>query len=194
VIQYPQGYITDVKYNNEPSKTGVPQNAPVGSWRAGMQGSALLLDYLQSSLFISIYHTQVWGHGPGTLMHRHRGMLNQKRLFSPAYTYKVGTSGNALKCDIILPALLLEHLESSLFISVYHTQVLGHEPGTLMHRYRGMLTQKRLFSPAYAYKVGTSDNALKCNIILPALLLDYLQSSLFISIYHTQLELQADVA
>jgi hypothetical protein len=30
---------------------------------------------------------------------------------------------------------------------------------------------------------------LKCDIILPALLLEYLQSSLFISIYHTQLEL-----
>jgi len=28
---------TNVKYNKEPSKTGVPQNAPVGSWRAGMQ-------------------------------------------------------------------------------------------------------------------------------------------------------------
>ena len=28
---------TNVKYNNNPNKTGVPQNAPVGSWRAGMQ-------------------------------------------------------------------------------------------------------------------------------------------------------------
>jgi hypothetical protein len=53
----------------------------------------------------------------------------------------------------------------------------------------GMLTQKWLFSPAYGYKVGTSGNALKCDIILPALLLEYLQGSLFISIYHTQLEL-----
>lgn len=28
---------TNGKYNNEPSKTGVPKDAPVGSWRAGMQ-------------------------------------------------------------------------------------------------------------------------------------------------------------
>ena len=37
MVQYQQGCDTDVKYNNEPSKTGVHQNAPVGSWRAGMQ-------------------------------------------------------------------------------------------------------------------------------------------------------------
>jgi hypothetical protein len=43
---------------------------------------------------------------------------------------------------------------------------LGHETGTLTHR-----LQKRLFSPAYAYEVGTSGNALKCDIILPALVL-----------------------
>jgi hypothetical protein len=56
-------------------------------------------------------------------MHRHCGMLTQKRLFSPAYGYKVGTSGNALKCDIIVPALLLVYLQSSLFIAIYHTQL-----------------------------------------------------------------------
>jgi hypothetical protein len=31
--------------------------------------------------------------------------LNQKRIFSPAYYYEVGTSGNALKCRIIQPGL-----------------------------------------------------------------------------------------
>jgi hypothetical protein len=71
----------------------------------------------------------------------------------------------------------------------FRYQVWGHEPGTVMHRHRGMLTQKRLFSLAYGYKVGTSDKALKLDIILPALLLEYLQSMLFISIYQTQLEL-----
>ena len=37
MVQHQQGCDTNVKYNNEPSKTGVPKNAPVGSWRAGMQ-------------------------------------------------------------------------------------------------------------------------------------------------------------
>jgi len=36
MVQYQQMCDTDVKYNIEPSKTGVPKNAPVGSWRAGM--------------------------------------------------------------------------------------------------------------------------------------------------------------
>jgi hypothetical protein len=42
---------------------------------------------------------------------------------------------------------------------------------------------------AYYYKVGTSGNALKCHIISAVLWLHYLQTSLFISTYQTQLEL-----
>jgi hypothetical protein len=56
-------------------------------------------------------------------MHRYREMLTQKRLFSPAYGCEVGTSGNTLKCDIIVPALLLEYLQSSLFISTREIQM-----------------------------------------------------------------------
>jgi len=36
-VQYQQWCDTNVKYNNEPSQTGVAKNDPVGSWRAGMQ-------------------------------------------------------------------------------------------------------------------------------------------------------------
>jgi hypothetical protein len=50
-------------------------------------------------------------------MHRH-----QKQLFNPAYAYKVGTSGNALKCDIILPALLLRvFTEQSVYFYLSHS-------------------------------------------------------------------------
>ena len=36
-VQYQQRWDTNVKYNYKLNKTGVPQNAPAGSWRAGMQ-------------------------------------------------------------------------------------------------------------------------------------------------------------
>jgi hypothetical protein len=41
----------------------------------------------------------------------------------------------------------------------------GQEPGSLMHRHRRLLTQKRIFIQAYYYEVGTSGNALKCHVI-----------------------------
>ena len=54
-----------------------------------------------------------------------------------------------------------------------------------MHRHRRLLTQKRIFRPAYYFTVGTS-----CYIISAVLWLDYLQSSVFISIYQTQMKLE----
>jgi len=50
-------------------------------------------------------------------------VLTQKLIFSPAYYYEVGTSGNALKCHIISAGLSLINLEISLFISIYQTAV-----------------------------------------------------------------------
>jgi hypothetical protein len=63
--------------------------------------------------------------------------------------------------------------------------VWGQEPGCLTHAHRRLLTEERLFSLAYYYTVGTSCNAVQCHIISVVLWLDYLQTSLFISIYHT---------
>jgi len=59
-----------------------------------------------------------------------------------------------------------------------------------MHKHRRLLTQKRIFSLAYYFTVGTSVNAVKCYIISAVLWLDYLQSSVFISIYQTQMKLE----
>jgi hypothetical protein len=60
------------------------------------------------SFFILVVPSQfrypVWGQEPGSLTHRHRRLLTQKRIFSPAY-YQVGTSGKALKCHIISAGL-----------------------------------------------------------------------------------------
>ena len=38
----------------------------------------------------------------------------------------------------------------------------GQEPGSLTHRYSSLLTQKRIFSLAYYFTVGTSGNTVKC--------------------------------
>jgi hypothetical protein len=43
----------------------------------------------------------------------------------------------------------------------------------------------QIFSPSNYYKVGTSGNIAKCHIISAGLWLDYLQTSLFISMYQT---------
>jgi len=56
-------------------------------------------------------------------MHRHGRLLTQKRIFSPAYYYKVGTSGNTFKCHIISAGLSLYYLQISPFISIYQTAV-----------------------------------------------------------------------
>jgi hypothetical protein len=50
-------------------------------------------------------------------------LLNEKRIFSPAYYYEDGTSGNALKCHIISTGLWLNYLQTSLFISIYQIAV-----------------------------------------------------------------------
>jgi len=42
---------------------------------------------------------------PGSLTHRHRRLLTQKRIFSPGYYYEDGTSGNASNCHIISAGL-----------------------------------------------------------------------------------------
>jgi hypothetical protein len=60
----------------------------------------------------------VWGQEASCLMHRHRRLLTQKRIFSPAHYFKVGTSGNSVKCYIISAVLWLDYLQSSLFISI----------------------------------------------------------------------------
>jgi hypothetical protein len=48
-----------------------------------------------------------------------------------------------------------------------------------------VLTQKLTFSPSYYYEVGTSGNALKRHMISAGLSLEYLQISLFMSMYQT---------
>ena len=58
-----------------------------------------------------------------SLTHRHRRLLTQKRIFSPAYYFTVGTSGIAVKCYIISGGLWLDYLHTGLFISIYHTAV-----------------------------------------------------------------------
>jgi hypothetical protein len=67
---------------------------------------------------------------------------------------------------------------------------LGTEAGSLTHRHHRLLTQKGIFGPAYYFDVGTSGNSVKCYIISAVLWLDYLQSSLFISICQTQMNLE----
>jgi hypothetical protein len=56
---------------------------------------------------------------PGRIFFVSRGII----VFSPAYYYKFGTSGNALKCHIISAGLWLHYLQTSLFISIYLTAV-----------------------------------------------------------------------
>jgi len=51
------------------------------------------------------FRYSVWGQEHGFLMRRHRRMLTQKRIFSLAYYFTVGTSGNAVKCYIISAVL-----------------------------------------------------------------------------------------
>jgi hypothetical protein len=58
----------------------------------------------------------------------------------------------------------------------------GQDLVSLMHANRRLLTEERLFSPAYYYAVGTSGYAVKWLITSVVLWLDYLQTSLFISI------------
>jgi len=55
---------------------------------------------------------------------RHRRLLTQKWIFSPAYHYTVETSGNrSVKCCIISAGLWLDYLHTSMFIHIYHTAV-----------------------------------------------------------------------
>jgi hypothetical protein len=65
----------------------------------------------------------VWGQEPSSLTHRHRRLLTEKRIFSPAYYFTAGTRGNAVKCLIIWAVLWLNCLQTGLFISVYQTAV-----------------------------------------------------------------------
>ena len=67
--------------------------------------------------------------------------------------------------------------------------VCGQEPGSLMHRHRRLLTQKRIFSLAYYFTVGRSGNAVKCYQLVyrPTI---YTPVCLFLYI-KLQLELQA---
>jgi len=79
-----------------------------------------------TSLFLlsqNQFRYPVWGQEPGSLTHRHCRLLTQKRRFSPAYYFTVGTSGNAVKCYIISAGLWLNYLHISLFIPIYQTAV-----------------------------------------------------------------------
>ena len=67
--------------------------------------------------------------------------------------------------------------------------VWGQEPGCLTRTHRRLLTQKRIFRPAYYFTVG-ANNAVKCYIISAVIWLHYLQSSVFISISQTQKKLE----
>ena len=69
----------------------------------------------------------------------------------------------------------------------FRYSVCSLETGSLTHRHRRLLTQKRICSPAYNFTVGTN-NAVKCYIIAALIWLDYLQSSVFISINQTQMK------
>jgi len=59
-----------------------------------------------------------------------------------------------------------------------------------MNRHRRLLTQQRIYSLSYYFTVGTSGNTVKCYVISAVLWLDYLQSSLIISVYQTQMKLE----
>jgi hypothetical protein len=62
-----------------------------------------------------------------------------------------------------------------------------------MYRHCRLLTEKQIFIVAYYHEVGTSGNALKCHIISAVLWLYYLQTSLFISVYQTAVEIISPV-
>jgi hypothetical protein len=76
----------------------------------------------------------VWGQEAGSLTHRHCRLLTQKLIFSPAYYFKVGTSGNSVKRYIISAVLWLDYLQSSLFISIYQTQMKLEPPSRVCQR------------------------------------------------------------
>ena len=88
---------------------------------------------------------------------------------------------------ILLPKYLMESLDapaSSLSLSQTSSDIqFGDRNPSLLHKDIADCRLRRIFSPAYYYKVRTSGNVLKCHIISAVLWLDYLQTSLFISIY-----------
>ena len=59
-----------------------------------------------------------------------------------------------------MPLFLYSHCPNQ-----FRYPVCGQEPSSLTHRHGRLLTQKRIFSPAYYIAVGTSANAVKCYII-----------------------------
>jgi hypothetical protein len=68
--------------------------------------------------------------------------------------------------------------------------VWGQEPSSLTHSCHRLLTKKQIFSPAHYFTIGTSGNAVKFHILSAVLWLNYLQTSLFISMYQTQMKLE----
>jgi len=83
----------------------------------------------------------VWGQEPHSLTHRHRRLLTQKRTFIPAYYFTVGTSGKAVKeCYVTSAGLLVDYLQSSVFISTYETQMKLEPPSAVCQR--GMSTSE----------------------------------------------------
>jgi hypothetical protein len=93
----------------------------------------LSLDAPNFSLAIpNQFRNPVWGEKAGFLTNRHRRLLTQKRIFSPAYYFKVGTSSNSEKRCIISAVLWLDYLQSSLFI--YQTQMKLKPPSRVCQR------------------------------------------------------------
>jgi hypothetical protein len=66
-------------------------------------------------------------------MHMHRRPLTEEGIFSPAYYFTVGTSGNAVKSCIISAVLWMEYLQTSL-ISIYQTQMKLEPPSGVCQR------------------------------------------------------------
>jgi hypothetical protein len=88
------------------------------------------LNALASSLSLSQTSSDIWfgNRNQAVLPHRQRRLLTEKQIFSPAYYYIVGTSGNALKCHIISAVVWLDYSQTSVFISIYQTQVKLEPP------------------------------------------------------------------
>ena len=87
----------------------------------------LYLDFPTSLFSLSQTISDTWGQEPGSLTHRHRRLLTQKRIFRPAYYFTVGTN-NAVKCYVISAVIWLHYLQSSVFISISQTQMKLEPP------------------------------------------------------------------
>jgi len=96
----------------------------------------------------------VWGQEPGSLAHRHRRLLTQKRIFSPAYYFTVGTN-NTVKCYIISAVICLNYLKSSVFISINQTQ-MKLEPHASGVRQRGISISEYVLGKSWPHRAASN--------------------------------------